>query len=168
MHDHLVAAPGDITRLAGYAIVRAVVAGEKGDPLADPILFAGGKELAEHAAAIEPLVEARPIVTPPYGLPATAVVHVAAPRWRNGQGDEDWRLALTIERVLYVARRERFSRVAFSPIGPGFPLDRAAEIAAITAHAALFAAPEIAEVRFVCPSRTSLRAYRDAISAVTD
>jgi O-acetyl-ADP-ribose deacetylase len=159
---------GDITRLEGYVVVRCVVAGEKPDLEHDPVILAGGKRLRAATESLGSLPEARPVVTAPGDLPASAVIHVAAPRWAGGQDDEDRRLALVVERVLFVARRERLWRVAFSPIGPGFPLARAAGIAASTASACLYAAPEITDVVFVCPTPTMLVAYDDAIAAVID
>lgn len=159
---------GDITRLAGVAVVRCVATGAPADPLTDAILVAGGPGLQVEIERHAPLVEARPIVTPPHALPARAVIHVAAPPWRGGGQDEDRRLALAIERCLVTAVRARLDRVAFSPIGPGFPLDRAAAILVSTIHSALFAAPSITEVTFVCPTRRAWRVHADAIAGVID
>ncbi len=168
MSDGVLVVRGDITRVPGAAIVRCVPVGLPSDPARDPVLLAGGEGLWVAIQRHEPLVEARPVVTPPYGLPAGAVIHVAAPVWGDGARDEDRRLALTVERVLVAAVRHRFSQVAFSPIGRGFPADRAAAIAVSTVHSALFAAPSIGEVVFVCPTAALWRVYDDAANQLLD
>ena len=168
MSDGVLVVRGDITRVPGAAIVRCVPAGLPSDPALDPILLAGGEGLWVEIQRHEPLVEARPIVTSPHRLPAGAVIHVAAPVWRDGGRDEDRRLALTVERVLVAAVRHRLSQVAFSPIGPGFPADRAAAITVSTIDAALFAAPSIETVVFVCPTAALWQIYDDAVNQVLD
>ena len=168
MSDGLRVVRGDITRLGEVAVVRCVPAGVPSEPTADPLLLAGGDGLWADIQRHEPLWEARPVVTPPYRLPATAVIHVAAPVWRGGAHDEDRRLALVVERVLVAAVRHRLTRVAFSPIGPGFPLDRAAAIAIGTIHSALFAAPDIEEVTVVCPTGASWQVYDDLANHLLD
>ena len=159
---------GDITRLLGVAVVRCVPAGDPVDPASDPVLLAGGDRLWADIQRHEPLAEARPVVTPPYRLPATAVIHVLAPVWRGGDHDEDRRLALVVERVLVAAVRHRLPHVAFSPIGPGFPIERAAAVAIGTIHSALFAAPDIVEVVIVCPTTASFRHYDDLVHWLLD
>lgn len=138
------------------------------DPAIDPVLLAGGANLLVAVELLEPLAEARPVVTAPFGLPSTAVIHVAAPAWAGGGQGEDGRLAAVIEAVLAVATRRHLPRVAFSPIGPGFPLDRAASIAVETIDAVLFAMPAIAEVLIVCPTERTQRTYEIALSEVID
>lgn len=168
MGDGLRIIQGDITRLAGMAVVRCVATGDRSDPATDPLLLAGGDALWTDIQRHEPLIEARPVVTPPYRLPATAVIHVAAPVWQGGHYDKDRRLALVVERVLVAAVRHRLPRVAFSPIGPGFPLDHAAAIAIGTIHSALFAAPDVEEIVIVCPTTASWRIYDSALLTLLD
>ena len=168
MSDGLLVVRGAITRVPGAAIVRCVPAGLPSDPAQDPILLAGGNALWVEIQRHEPLGEARPVVTPPYELPAGAVIHVAAPVWRDGGRYEDRRLALTVERVLVAAVRHRLSHVAFNPIGPGFSADRAAAIAVSTVHSALFAAPSIEAVVFVCPTAALWQVYDDAVNQLLD
>ena len=168
MSGGLVVVRGDITRFVGGAIVRCIPVGLPSHPASDPILLAGGAGLWVEIQRHEPLDEARPVVTPPFGLPAGAVIHVAAPVWRGGGQDEDRRLALTVERVLVAAVRNQVTHVAFSPIGPGFPLDAAAAIAVGTIHSALFATPSIEDVVFVCPTNAAWQVHDDAVSAWLD
>ncbi len=168
MSGGLVVVQGDIRRCVGGAIVRCVPVVGPSDSASDPILLAGGAELRADVQRHEPLAEARPVVTAPYRLPAQAIIHVAAPVWQGGGKDEDRRLALTVERVLVAAVRKRFARVAFSPIGPGFPVDRAAAIAVSTIHSALFAVPSIEEVVFICPTCTAWQVYDDAVNELLD
>ncbi len=168
MSDGILVVNGEITQVPNGAIVRCVPAGGATEPAHDPILLAGGEALWVEVQRHEPLIEARPVVTLPYRLPAEAVIHVAGPVWRGGGQDEDRRLALTVERVLVAAVRNRFSRVAFSPIGPGFPADRAAAIAVSTVYSALFAAPSIEAVVFVCPSAALWQIYDDAVNQLLD
>ncbi len=168
MSAGLLVVRGDIRRFAAGAIVRCVPVGVLSDPAADPILLAGGDALWAAVQRYGPLTEARPVVTDSYRLPAQAIIHVAAPVWRGGGQDEDRRLALTVERVLVAAVRSQITRVAFSPIGPGFPVDQAAAIAVGTVHSALFAAPSIEEVVFVCPTDAAWQVYDDAINGLLD
>ncbi len=168
MSDGLLVVRGDIRRFVGGAIVRCVPVDVASDPASDPILLAGGDTLWAAIQRHEPLAEARPVVTAPYGLPAQAIIHVAAPVWHGGGHDELRRLALTVERVLVAAVRNQVAHIAFSPIGPGFPLDRAAAVAVGTIHSALFAAPSIEEVVFVCPTSAAWRVYDDAVNASLD
>lgn len=159
---------GDITRVVGAAIVRCVPVGEPDDPDGDAVLRAGGPALARKIARSGRLAEARPVVTGAWRLPATAVIHVAAPRWRTDDPSFDQRLALVIERVLVAAVHYRLSRVAFSPIGPDFPMDRAAAVAIGTTYSALFVAQSLRQVTFVCPDALSYAMHDDTLRTLVD
>ena len=159
---------GDITQVTGAAIVRCVSVGKPDDPDGDAILCAGGPALVREIAWYGRLVEARPVVTGAWRLLATAVIHVAAPRWRVDDPSLDQRLALVVERVLLAAVRHGLPAVAFSPIGPDFPMDRAAAIAIGTGYSALFAAPDLRQVTFVCPTDSAFHAYEAALRTLAD
>jgi O-acetyl-ADP-ribose deacetylase (regulator of RNase III) len=133
-------AQGDITAFAGDAIVNA--ANER-------MLGGGGVDGAIHRAAGSRLLDAcraipevRPGVrcptgesriTPGFDLVARHVIHTVGPVWRGGGSGEDDLLASCYRSALALAREHGVRSIAFPAISCGvygFPIDRAAGIAA--------------------------------------
>jgi O-acetyl-ADP-ribose deacetylase (regulator of RNase III) len=160
----------DITTLAVDAIVNAANESLLGGGGVDGAIHnAAGPKLLEECRAIGgcPTGEAR--LTRGYNLPAKYVIHTVGPVWRGGNAGEDELLAACYRHSLSLALRERIRSIAFPAISTGiygFPVDRAAAIAAEETHRFLETYPEFDRVIFCCFSEESKRAYSQAVERV--
>jgi len=160
----------DITTLAVDAIVNAAN---------ESLLGGGGVDGAIHRAAGPKLLaecktiggcptgEAR--LTKGYNLPAKYVIHTVGPVWRGGSHGEDDLLAGCYRHSMSLALRTKVRSIAFPAISTGvygFPMDRAARIAAEEVHRFLQTYPEFDRVIFCCFGSESTRVYTAAVRAV--
>jgi len=150
---------GDITRLAVDAVVNA--ANERmlgGGGVDGAIHRAAGPELLAACRAVPevrpgvrcPTGEAR--LTPGFRLPAKWVIHTVGPVWRGGGAGEDERLAACYRASLALAERQALASIAFPAISCGvygFPVDRAAGIAARESRAHLATGGSVARILLV-------------------
>jgi O-acetyl-ADP-ribose deacetylase len=160
----------DITTLKVEAIVNAAK---------ESLLGGGGVDGAIHDAAGPALLkECRTIggcptgearLTEGYNLPAKYVIHTVGPVWHGGQQGEDELLAACYRHSMSLALRTKIRSIAFPAISTGafgFPLDRAAHIAAREVYRFLETYPEFDRVIFCCFGRDALAAYKGAVEAV--
>ena len=158
----------DITTLAVDAIVNAAN---------ESLLGGGGVDGAIHrAAGPELLAECRGLggcptgaarLTRGYLLPARHVIHTVGPVWRGGGRGEAELLADAYRSSLDLAREAGLRSIAFPGISTGvygYPLERAAEVAARTAAAWLAEHPDdLDELLFVGFNEAATAAYAEAI-----
>ena len=99
-------------------------------------------------------------------LPAKWVIHTVGPVWQGGGAGEDALLASCYRESLKIACGMGLHTIAFSAVSTGvygFPVPRAARIAAAEVGAFLAAEPHPARVLLVCFSDAARREYLTAV-----
>ena len=160
----------DITRLEVDAIVNAANAS---------LLGGGGVDGAIHrAAGPELLAECRTLggcrtgeakLTSGYRLPARWVIHTVGPVWHDGNHREDELLESCYRESLKLAADKELRTIAIPAISTGiygFPVHRAAAIAARATADFLRANPLPERVILVCFSEGAYREYLTAVQGV--
>jgi O-acetyl-ADP-ribose deacetylase (regulator of RNase III) len=160
----------DITTLNVDAIVNAAN---------ESLLGGGGVDGAIHrAAGPKLLAECRTLggcatgearITQGYALPAKSVIHTVGPVWQGGTDDEDDLLAGCYRHSMSLALRSHIRSLAFSAISTGvygFPIERAARIAAEEVYRFLETYPEFDRVIFCCFSDRDAQIYTEAVRTV--
>lgn len=160
----------DITTLAVDAIVNAANSSLLGGGGVDGAIHrAAGPGLLEECRTLGgcPVGEAR--LTRGYALPARHVIHTVGPVWRGGASGEAGKLAACYRSSLGVAEAHGLRTVAFPAISTGvygYPIDRAAGIAAATVDDVIRRNPDLfQEILFVCFSAPDQTVYAAAIEA---
>ena len=160
----------DITALDVDAIVNAAN---------ESLLGGGGVDGAIHRSAGPGLLEeCRTIGGCPTGearltsgcnLRARYVIHTVGPVWRGGTHHEDDLLAACYRHCLSIALRTHIRSIAFPAISTGaygFPIERAAAIAADEVFRFLETYPEFDRVIFCCFDDEATRVYSEAVQRV--
>lgn len=156
---------GDITKIQVDAIVNAANTS---------LLGGGGVDGAIHrAAGPELLAECRTLngcktgdakITKGYRLPAKHVIHTVGPVWNGGKYNEEQLLQSAYKNSLGLAIQHYVCTIAFPNISTGiygFPKNKAAEIATITAKEFIVAYPTaLDEIIFVCFDEVNLKLYQ--------
>jgi O-acetyl-ADP-ribose deacetylase (regulator of RNase III) len=160
----------DITTLKVDAIVNAANESLLGGGGVDGAIHrAAGPKLLEECKTIGgcPTGEAR--LTKGYNLPAKYVIHTVGPVWDGGRYGEDELLAACYRHSMSLALRTKIRSIAFPAISTGiygFPMDRAARIAAEEVHRFLETYPEFDRVIFCCFGAEAKRIYSQAVERV--
>jgi O-acetyl-ADP-ribose deacetylase len=167
MADRIEVVQADITTLPVDAIVNAANS---------TLLGGGGVDGAIHRAAGPRLLaacrkiggcptgEAR--LTPGFDLPARWVIHTVGPVWQGGGVGEDELLASCYRESLGVASSVGAKTIAFPAISTGaygFPMERAARIAAAEITGYLAGHPEVERVSIAVRGEDALRIHRAAV-----
>ncbi|KOV75470.1 macro domain-containing protein [Nocardia sp. NRRL S-836] len=157
---------GDITRENVDAIVTAANESLLGGGGVDGAVHrAAGPRLAEAGAALAPCLPGRAVATPAFDLaPVRYVIHTVGPVWEGGDHGEDEVLARCYVNSLLVAEELGVESIAFPAIATGvygFPLDRAAVVAA---DAVRSTPSTVGEIRLVAFDRETHDALRDALA----
>lgn len=168
----------DITQLQVDAIVNAAN---------NSLLGGGGVDGAIHRAAGEQLLaECRQLngcetgeakITKGYNLPAKWVIHTVGPVWQGGDAsgnakrvrNEDELLASCYRNSLALAEQYQIKTIAFPAISTGvygFPVARAAQIAASEIQAFLETNNWVEQVILVCFSQTAYQQYLTAVKQI--
>ena len=162
----------DITTLHVDAIVNAANESLLGGGGVDGAIHrTAGPGLLEECRKIGgcPTGEAR--LTKGYNLPAKYVIHTVGPVWRGGTHGEDELLAACYRHSMSIALRNHIRTIAFPAISTGvygFPMQRAATIAANEVGAFLGTYPEFDRVIFCCFGREALDAYSAAVRSLNE
>jgi len=163
---------GDITKLKVDAIVNA--ANERmlgGGGVDGAIHRAAGPELLEECRRLPevrpgvrcPTGEAR--ITGGYRLPAKYVIHTVGPVWDGGGYGEDELLASCYRNALALGKQKGVKSIAFPAISTGvygFPVERAAKIAAREAKQFLHDNPDPERILLVCFGRDAYQTFKHA------
>ena len=159
----------DITTLDLDAIVNAAnEALAPGGGVCGAIHRAAGSELAKACRALAPCPTGEASATPGFALKARWVVHAVGPVWRGGGAGEEGLLAACYRNALLAAQAAGAHSIAFPAISTGiygFPLERAAPIAACAVTAAWPTCPGIERVLFACFNEADRAAYAIAAEA---
>ena len=145
---------GDITKQQVDAIVNAANTTLLGGGGVDGAIHrAAGPELLEECRKLGdcPTGEAR--ISRGYRLPAKWVIHTAGPVWRDGSHGENELLASCYRNCFALVERHGIRTVAFPSISTGaygFPMERAAEIAAVEAKEFLERNKFVERIVLVC------------------
>jgi O-acetyl-ADP-ribose deacetylase (regulator of RNase III) len=162
---------GDITRQRVDAIVNAANT---------TLLGGGGVDGAIHrAAGPELLAECRMLggcatgqakITRGYNLPAKWVIHTVGPVWQDGSQGEDELLASCYRSCFALVEQHGIMTVAFPAISAGiygFPMERAARIAARESKYFLERKQSVEKVVLVCFGASALEIYEAALREIT-
>lgn len=162
---------GDITKLAVDAIVNAANSAMSGGGGVDGAIHrAAGPELLAACRLVGrcPTGEAR--ITDGFRLPAKKVIHAVGPVWNGGDSNERELLASAYRNSLRLAVEHGVKTIAFPSISTGiygFPIKRAAPIAAREVIAALESSPELEKVIFCCFYEDDRGVYIEVLDAAT-
>ncbi len=163
------AVSGDITKMLVDAIVNAANRTLLGGGGVDGAIHrAAGPGLLEECRKLGgcPTGEAR--ITGGHDLPARRVIHTVGPVWRGGAHGEDNLLASCYRNALALAEQAGARTVAFPAISTGaygFPVERAAGVAARAVAEALANLPGIQAVYHVCYDEATRRAFERAVAS---
>jgi O-acetyl-ADP-ribose deacetylase (regulator of RNase III) len=170
LQDRIEVVEGDITKQVVDAIVNAANT---------TLLGGGGVDGAIHrAAGPELLAECRTLggcatghakITKGYRLPAKWVIHTVGPVWRDGQHGEDDLLASCYRTCFTLVKQHAIRTIAFPSISTGaygFPMERAAPIAARETKAFLEHNSSVTKVLLVCFGNSALQIHSQAVKEV--
>jgi O-acetyl-ADP-ribose deacetylase (regulator of RNase III) len=159
----------DITRLELDAIVNAAnEALARGGGVCGAIHRAAGPELAEACRPLAPCPTGEARVTPGFALKAKWIVHAVGPVWSGGGAGEEALLASCYRKALAAAHAAGARSIAYPAISTGiygFPVERAAPIAARAVLEAWQECPGIERVVFACFGEADREAYALAAAA---
>ncbi len=155
---------GDITKVQADAIVNAANTTLLGGGGVDGAIHRGaGPELLKECRSLRGCETGQAKITRGYKLPAKWVIHTVGPVWYGGGQGEDLLLANCYRNSLTLAVEKRIKSVAFPGISTGaygFPVERAARIAVVTAQKFVESHALPQKIIFVCFDREAREAYR--------
>lgn len=169
LKDRVEVVEGDITRLHVDAIVNAANTSLLGGGGVDGAIHrAAGPELVRECRSLHGCRTGEAKLTGGYRLPARWVIHTVGPIWQGGEKGEDELLASAWRNSLKIAADKEMGTVAFPSISTGaygFPLQRAARIAAREARDFLAGSEFPRKVVFCAFGPDAYREYLTAVQA---
>ena len=158
----------DITTLDVEAIVNAAnEALAPGGGVCGAIHRAAGPELEEACRGLAPCPTGEARLTAGFALKAKWVVHAVGPVWRGGGAGEEELLGACYRNAIGLAERAGARTIAFPAISTGiygFPVARAARIAAGAVKEVWPRCHGMERVLFACFSEEDRMAYADAVA----
>jgi O-acetyl-ADP-ribose deacetylase (regulator of RNase III) len=157
---------GDLTELAADAIVNAANRElQLGAGVAGAIRSKGGPAIQEECDRLGPIQVGEAVLTGAGELAARHVIHAVGPR--QGEGDEEEKLASATRQALLIAEEQGLGWVALPAISTGvfgFPLDRCAAIMLGTAIAFLLPGSHLDRVTFCLWGNGAFSAFADELA----
>ncbi len=158
----------NITKLPVDAIVNAANEALRGGGGIDAAIHtAAGPRLLDACRQFDGCPTGEVRLTPAFNLPAQWVIHTVGPKWHGGNHGEDELLARCYRNALWLASAIGARSISIPAISTGvygFPVQRAAGIAAREATAYVRAHPEIERVVLVCHGADALAVFTDALA----
>jgi O-acetyl-ADP-ribose deacetylase (regulator of RNase III) len=158
---------GDITKLKVDAIVNAANNSLLGGGGVDgAIHHAAGSELLEACRKLNGCPTGDAKITPGFKLPAKYIIHTVGPVWSGGTKNEDTLLANCYVNSLTRALNNKIKTIAFPSISTGaygFPVEKAAKIAAEEVKNFIEKHPAIGKVIFVCFDQKTFDVYKSIL-----
>jgi O-acetyl-ADP-ribose deacetylase (regulator of RNase III) len=159
---------GDITKQAVDAIVNAANTTLLGGGGVDGAIHrAAGPELLEECRKLGGCATGQAKITRGYRLPAQWVIHTVGPVWRDGSHGEDELLASCYRSCFALAEQHGLRTIAFPSISTGaygFPMERAARIAARETKAFLEGNVTVERVLLVCFGKHACEVHSQALN----
>ena len=162
---------GDITTMQFDAIVNAANSSLLGGGGVDGAIHrAAGPDLLEECRSLGGCETGQAKVTKGYRLPASHVIHTVGPVWRGGDHGEPEQLASCYRESLARAAEIGARSVGIPAISTGsygYPLDRAAQVAARTVADVVAENPDAFDrIALVCFDDEALAAFETALENV--
>ena len=162
---------GDITRMQFDAIVNAANSSLLGGGGVDGAIHrAAGPDLLQECRSLGGCETGQAKVTKGYRLPASHVIHTVGPVWRDGDQGEPEQLASCYRESLARAVEIGARSVGIPAISTGiygYPLDRAAQVAARTVADVVAENPDAFDrIALVCFDEEALAAFEAALENV--
>ena len=170
LKDRISVIQQDITTLTVDAIANAANSSLLGGGGVDGAIHrAAGPELGLFCRNLHGCKTGQAKISPGFKLAAKWVIHAVGPVWNDGGDEKDDQLASCYRNVMRLALENDCRSVAFPSISTGiygFPIERAARIAAEEVRHALIANPKIEKVMHVCFSAEDAAVYKEAVDVV--
>jgi O-acetyl-ADP-ribose deacetylase (regulator of RNase III) len=168
--ERIAVVEGDITKLSVDAIVNAANTTLLGGGGVDGAIHrAAGPELLAECRTLNGCATGQAKLTKGYRLPASFVIHTVGPVWRDGKHGEDDLLASCYRSSFALVEEHQLRSVAFPSISTGaygFPMERAARIAATETSRFLARNSTVEKVLLVCFGAEALAIHRQAVAEV--
>ncbi len=174
MNNSIAVIQGDITQQKVDAIVNAANNSLLGGGGVDGAIHkAAGSELLKECRKLNGCATGEAKITKGYNLPAKWVIHTVGPIWYGGSQGEDESLASCYRSCLEIAQQQQYQikAIAFSAISTGvygFPVERAARIAAREIQRFLESNNSLEQVILVCFSKSSYDSYLSAVNQMSE
>ncbi len=161
---------GRIETLALDAVVNAANrALRPGTGVDGALRAAAGPELTRYTERLRPLADGEAVVTPGFNLPASHIIHTAAPIWTapGAEGEKVSGLTRCYISCVKLAASRGIASIAFPCLGTGnygWPRGFACAIAIAACEQAVEKAPQVTRIVFCCFTEDDAALYRAGLA----